>query len=446
MNSPRWFHEWNASDLPKLNFWWVLTEPIVQWGMWVWISIAELAWAVAREWWIWTLSSVALCRTPRYKALYEKIKLLKKWKKAGLLDKWLSDEDLVKEVKRLKIVLTKQERNEIFREANIEALWQEIRKARTIAWPNWQLWLNMMVAANDYENQVRNACKAWISGIVSWAWLPFDLPKHTAEYPDVALIPILSNAQWVSIMLRKWWKKYKRLPNAVVLEDPSTAGWHLGSSHTSKINDEETKLETSVPATVAYINSFLSDEKFIAEWKELHKDKDIIPEIPNIPVIAAWWATTRADIDRLLDLWASWVQMWTRFLASEESWASHEFKQAIINAKLPEDIMVYVSSAMLPARAIRSSWVFRAIEWCRARIRWCVDDCLSHCAYRDWLDQNSAKEVPAQMCINRRLVLATAWNPPEAKEGALYFTWTSALRIDTIKSVKDIMDWLKKGE
>lgn len=434
--TPQWYHKWDASNLPKLNINWVLAEPIIQWGMWVWISIAELAWAVAREWWIGTLSSVWLARTPRYKALYKSRLLQKKVAKRWINTIWLSQDAIQGMVEDMKVRLSTEEINEVFRETNIECIWQEVRRAKEISGPQWQIWLNMMVAANDYENQVRNACEAWINWIVSWAGLPINLPEYTKDYPDVALIPILSNAQWVSIMLRKWWKKFKRLPNAIVLEDPSTAWWHLWSSHTNKVNDEETKLEVSVPATIKVIRELL--EKFQAENPEI-----TLPT--NIPVIAAWWATTRADIDRLLALWASWVQMWTRFLASEESWASPEFKQAIIDAKLPEDIRVYVSSAMLPARAIVNSGIFSKIEWAQAKVRWCVFNCLWHCAYRDWLSVNPAQEIPAQMCILDALVNATEWNSEKSSE-ALFFTGTSALQINTLKSVKEIMDWLKKGE
>ena len=46
--------------------------------------------------------------------------------------------------------------------------------------------------------------------------------------------------------------------------------------------------------------------------------------------------------------------MGTRFLASTESSASQEFKDSIVNAN-EDDVITYVSNAMLPARAIKES-------------------------------------------------------------------------------------------
>ena len=152
------------------------------------------------------------------------------------------------------------------------------------------------------------------------------------------MIPILSNLRGVQLLIKKW-IKYGRLPDAIVLEDPSRAAGHLGSSSTKTVDDESTTLEVSVPQTVA----FLKANNY------------------NIPVIAAGGIVDRADIDRVLSLGASGVQMGTRFLATDESGASADFKQHIIDAT-PGDIKTYVSNAMLPARAIAKSGIFTIIE------------------------------------------------------------------------------------
>lgn len=61
------------------------------------------------------------------------------------------------------------------------------------------------------------------------AGLPLDLPDVTAEHPRVALIPILSDARGVNLILRKWQHR-GRLPDAVVIEHPGpcrrTSGSH----------------------------------------------------------------------------------------------------------------------------------------------------------------------------------------------------------------------------
>lgn len=423
MNTPRRSpsNKKDGNKLRTLKIRWKSTLPIIQWWMWVWISIAELAWAVAREWGIWTLSSVWLCLTPRYKNIYKEY--LVRIKANKRLSWWLS------KLSREELLDAK---NEAFKAANLECLRLEIRKAKQISEWKWQIWLNMMVAANDYEAHVRVACEEWIDGIVSWAWLPIDLPKYTKD--QTTLVPILSNAQGISIMLRKWWKNYKRLPDAFVLEDPSTAGGHLWASwgKIENINNEETKLETSIPASLKVIREFLA---------KIRKENPDL-EIPDrIPVIAAWWAINRKDVDKLMALWASWVQMWTRFLASEESWASKEFKEAIVRATI-KDIKEYISNALLPARALDDKSevdnLFRTIGGLKAEVRKCAYNCLSHCAYRDWIG-SLPSWIPAQMCILLALVYSTEWNFPEAYKRALRFVWTSAALIQKIKSVKTIV-------
>ena len=54
------------------------------------------------------------------------------------------------------------------------------------------------------------------------------LPGLTADYPDVALVPIVSSVKAAELITRKWHKSYKRFPDAIVVEDPDTAGGHLG--------------------------------------------------------------------------------------------------------------------------------------------------------------------------------------------------------------------------
>ena len=135
------------------------------------------------------------------------------------------------------------------------------------------------------------------------------------------------------------------------------------------------------------------------------------------------------------------MQIGTRFLATNESGASQDFKESVIRAK-ESDIHEYISNAMLPARALNDSGIFSVIEGRTAHTRECVENCLTHCAFRDGVSTLPNGETPAQMCILHALAHATEGNKPEAKNRALYFTGTSATRIRTIKSVKDIIDGL----
>ena len=75
---------------------------------------------------------------------------------------------------------------------------------------------------------VRVACESGAKVIVSGAGLPLNLPALTADFPQVALVPIVSSLKAAELIARKWHKAYQRLPDAVVVEDPDTAGGHLG--------------------------------------------------------------------------------------------------------------------------------------------------------------------------------------------------------------------------
>ncbi|NIX10018.1 MAG: nitronate monooxygenase, partial [Gammaproteobacteria bacterium] len=65
--------------------------------------------------------------------------------------------------------------------------------------------------------QVRQACASGANAIVMGAGLPLELPDLTADYPDVALIPIVSDVRATRIVLKRW-QRQRRLPDAIVIE------------------------------------------------------------------------------------------------------------------------------------------------------------------------------------------------------------------------------------
>src|SRR3989304_8077344 len=75
---------------------------------------------------------------------------------------------------------------------NLVALDREIRAARDIAAGSGMIAVNVMRAVSQYAGYVRQSCASGADAIVVGAGLPFDLPGLAADYPDVALIPILS--------------------------------------------------------------------------------------------------------------------------------------------------------------------------------------------------------------------------------------------------------------
>ncbi len=109
--------------------------------------------------------------------------------------------------------------------ANLRALKTEIRKARELA-RGGILGVNIMVATRKYEEYVKAAVEAGIDLIISGAGLPVDLPKFVGA-AKTKLVPIVSSVKSAQVIMRYWWKKYTRLPDAVVIEGP-LAGGHLG--------------------------------------------------------------------------------------------------------------------------------------------------------------------------------------------------------------------------
>lgn len=380
----------------KLNIWkYSVDIPILQGWMGVGISTAELAGNVALQWGIGTLSATGLEKTPYYRELLNKnIKEAKKNARSTENPQWR---------------LSQEEINKYLIKTQTECIKDQVKKAKEIAQGNWAIFINIMVATSHYKEQVLAACEAGVDGIVSWAWLPKYLPEITKEYPDIAIIPILSNAKGVNVLLKQR-EASGRLPDAIIVEDPSTAWGHLGAANIEKTQDEQGKLEVAIPAVL-----------------ELLKSKGI-----HIPVIWAGGIIDKEDMEKVLALWASGVQVGTRFLASKESGANDEFKNAIVQAT-KDSIITYMSSAWLPARALKESWIFAKMENVEVKTRECIENCLLHCWFRD------GNANLAQMCIKKELVKSTAgW-----RWDGLFFTWTSAARINTLLSVEEIMNIFK---
>ena len=388
------------SWLPPLKIKWKTTLPIIQWGMGVGVSNWNLAGAVAREWWIGTLSSIWLSWIAPYKR--------------SILNGLIKREKAVKK-------LTWADTEKLFHDASLMAALMEIKKAREISNWNGALWLNTMVAITDYKRHVELACQTGLNGIVSWAGLPRDLPNISKDYPNAALIPILSNLRWTKILL-KMWERLKQIPDAIVLEDPTRAGGHLGASNLWSFAEDDIKnstLEVAVPE----VREFLEKE-----W--LGK---------TIPVIAAWGIVTHEDVKRVLWYGAWWVQLWTRFLASNESGANTESKQAVLDAKWEDDLTRYMSNAGLPALALSASGVLPRIRNTEVKVRTCMQNCLRQCAYRDGVATAANGDPLAQMCILEELahtVDEAGWSK------WLVFVGVSALRIHTLLSVRQIMQEL----
>lgn len=289
-------------------------------------------------------------------------------------------------------------------QAEAAAFKEELRKAYEIA-PDGIIGVNVMVALSDFELLVKAAIEGGAKVIVCGAGLPLGLPELTADYPDVALVPIVSSLRAAQLIVRKWQKSYHRLPDAVVVEDPDTAGGHLGE----KMENIGTG-EYDQYATVREIKAFFKDECGVA-----------------VPVIAAGGVWDRADVEHALAEGADGVQMASRFVCTEECDAADEFKQRYLDCT-KEDIGLIMSPAGLPGRAILSNKDNIRKHDVDQNIP-CRMGCLKKCSY---------KESGERFCIVTALDRAQRGDV----ETGLVFCGTNAWKADKITTVQAIFDEL----
>jgi len=329
--------------------------PIVQGGMGVGVSAHRLAGAVARLGAVGTVSSV----------------------------------DLRRHHPDLMAATGKSRDRAAIRQANLTALDREVRAALGIAQGRGLVAVNVMRAVSQYADYVRQACDSGAQAIVAGAGLPLDLPELAAAWPDVALIPILSDSRGVAIVLKKWLRK-NRLPDAIVIEHPRHAGGHLGAAKPEALDDPKFEFARVL-------------EEVFGLFRELSIDPG------RIPLIAAGGIASADEARALFDLGAAAVQLGTAFAVTEEGDAHPEFKRVLAEAR-PEDIVVFMSVAGLPARAVRTEWLERYLERLprlqahAAKKKECTLawDCLEVCGLRD------GKRELGQFCIDQRLAFALA--------------------------------------
>lgn len=366
--------------------------PVVQGGMGVCVSAGGLAGTVASLGGVGTLSSVDLRRLhPDLMA------------KTGHLDK---EPDAGAQIDA----------------ANLEALDREIRRARELAQGRGLLAVNVMKALTAYEAYVHQALASGADALVVGAGLPLDLPELAKDFPAAALIPILSDARGVQLLVRKWQKK-GRLPDAIVIEHPGLAGGHLGAAKVADLHDTRFDFEVVIPQVLAFFKTAGIERE--------------------IPLIAAGGINCREDILRLQALGASAVQLGTAFAVTHECDADPAFKKVLADAK-PEDLVEFISVAGLPARAVRTPWLDKYMRLehklqkaahVKAKCNMSFD-CLAHCGLRDGVASMG------QFCIDQQLGHAF---DGDTRKG-LFFRGAARLPFgNQIRSVQELMQWLLGG-
>ncbi len=276
--------------------------------------------------------------------------------------------------------------------------------------------INIMVAlVKDYTDSVKGALDAGADAIISGAGLPLSLPAIQPP-KETALIPIVSSARALDIICKKWEKLGYR-PDAVVLEGP-LAGGHLGF-RIDQIDVESNKLENLLPPV-----------------------KDMARKYGDIPVIVAGGIYTHEDIVKFISMGANGVQMGTRFLATVESSASGEYKQAVLAAK-EEDIVVAHrpgSPCGLPFRVIKQSPMYESSLKALRPPKCDKGYVLLKDAEGKFTVCPAKVDNKDYFCICNGLLSSAGYN--RDKEEPLYTVGTNAARVDRVVAVKDLMDEL----
>ena len=281
------------------------------------------------------------------------------------------------------------------------ALKKEIRQAKEIT--KGVVGVNIMVALSNYEEMVRTAVQEKVDFIASGAGLPLKLPEFT-KGSSVKLIPIVSSARATEIIFKNWKTRYKRLPDAIIVEGPM-AGGHLGFRMKDLKENKVDCLEKLVADILNVIETYRTEQD------------------ANIPLIAAGGIFDGKDVVKFLKLGAKGVQLGTRFVATIECPVSDRFKRLYIAAG-KEDVILIESPVGMPGRAIKTAFINKIKNGKKIPFK-CSYKCLRCC---------DVKTVP--YCMAQALCNATTGD----FKNAVAFAGSNVARIKTLVSVKELID------
>jgi len=294
--------------------------PIIQGGMGVAISLANLASTVANEGGIGVISAAAI---------------------------GMREPDYIKN----------------YREANKRALRKEIQKARSLT--NGVIGVNIMMALTDHEDLIKVAIEEKIDLIILGAGLPLKIPAVLAEagFTDfhTRIAVKVSSGKAARLIFQYWANKYNIIPDAVVVEGP-LAGGHLGFKK-EELTGDVVPLRKLIEETILEVSKF---------EKQFNKE---------VPVIAAGGIYTGKDMYDIMQAGAKAVKLGTRFVTTHECDADIAFKESYISATI-DDITIINSPVGLPGRVIKNDFVEQILDGKTKPFK-CVWNCLITCNFRE---------------------------------------------------------------
>lgn len=255
----------------------------------------------------------------------------------------------------------------------IDDLRMQIRDSRKLSQNQGIIGVNIMYAAREFMQLVKTSINERIDVIFTGAGFSREI-FHWCREAQVPVVSIVSSSRAAVLA--------ERSGAAAVVAEGCEAGGHLGTDRSIK---------------------------------------SILPEIKKavkVPVIAAGGITDGYDMAEMIRLGADGVQMATRFLLSDECDVASRYKQAYLNAK-QDDIVIISSPVGMPGRAIRNSFTERIAEGTAPESEAC-EACLRNCS--------------ADYCIRDALLNARDGN---IEDGVL-FAGANVYRIKSILPVADI--------
>lgn len=289
-------------------------------------------------------------------------------------------------------------------EANLRAIRKEYDKARQAA-PHGVIGFNIMVAMRHYETYVRAAIETGADLIISGAGLPTELPKIAGD-SEVNLAPIVSTDKSAQVILKYWDRKYKRIPDLLVIEGPE-AGGHLGF----------TKEQLEIFGGDSYDAEILRIMETVKGYEDKYSRK--------IPVAIAGGIETASQAAHAFSLGADAIQVASRFVTTEECDADNRYKEAYLRAG-EKDIVIVKSPVGMPGRAIKNSFMEQVLSGKR----------IPHSPCHGCLHKCSPDEIP--YCITDALIHAARGEV----EDALLFCGANAYKAERIETVKEVIDSL----
>ena len=290
------------------------------------------------------------------------------------------------------------------KEANLRAIKKEYDKARAIA-PDGIIGFNIMVAMRHYEEYVKAAIEAGADLIISGAGLPTDLPRIAGD-SQTKLAPIVSTDKSAKVILKYWGRKYKRMPDLLVIEGPK-AGGHLGFTKEQLKAYDQAAYDAEVSDILDTVRSY--EEEFQC----------------RIPVALAGGIENKAQAEHAFSLGVDAIQAATRFVTTEECDAHIKYKEAYLNAK-ETDIVIVKSPVGMPGRAILNPFMEKVM----------AGEQIPHSSCHGCLHKCNPSEIP--YCITDALVHAARGEVDDA----LLFCGAYAYKADHLETVKEVIDSL----